>query len=125
MCRHGLDGNYPTNTDSRLVSATVVLPTVAGPDRVHFRFQQWFTYGSGDLGQVQVSAWDPVNSVWGAWVNEGTAVSASSGGWSLKDVDLTAYAGATVRVSLLHAADAPGTTLGAGWYVDDVTIIVF
>ena len=119
-----LDGSYPANTDSRLVSATMQLPTVAGDDEVHLRFQQWFSYANdGDAGQVQISVWDPVLLAWGSWVSEGTLVANVSGGWSLKDVDLTAYAGETVRLGFLHGSGA--FTVNSGWYIDDITISVF
>ena len=120
-----LDGNYPAGTDSRLVSASVLLPTVAGADEVHLRFQQWFNLGGNDAGFVQVSVFDAMTGTWGAWISEGTSVTASSGGWSLKDVDLTAYAGETVRVGIYHTADGSSISLGNGWYVDDVVIVVF
>ena len=119
-----LDGNYPIGTDSRLVSASMVLPTVVGAENVHLRFQQWFTYAFGDNGQLQVSVWDSVSSTWGVWTSEGTVVNTTSGGWSLKDVDLTAYAGETVRLGFLHTTDSV-STIGAGWYIDDIGISVF
>ena len=118
-----LDGNYTSGTDSRLISASTVLPTVSGAEGVHLRFQQWFSYHTGDSGQVQVSVWDPNTSTWGAWISEGTSVVNSSGGWSLKDVTLTAYAGETVRIGFLHTADT--VNVATGWYIDDVTISVF
>ena len=119
-----LDGNYPVGTDSRLISASLQLPAVAGGDEIHLRFQQWFAYASGDIGQVQVSVWDPVNAVWGAWISEGTSVSGISAVWSLKDVNLTAYSGELVRIGFFHSADGV-STINAGWYIDDVGVSVF
>ena len=117
-----LDGNYPSGTDSRLVSASMVLPAVGGSDELHLRFQQWFSFASGDTGQVQVSVWDATGMTWGSWINEGELVASGSGGWSLKDVDLTAYAGETVRIAFFHIADGIGV-VSTGWYVDDITIV--
>ena len=118
-----LDGNYPANTDSRLVSASFQLPTVTGVDEIHLRFQQWFSLGSGDSGQVQVSVFDPVTSTFGPWISEGTPVTNASGGWSLKGVDLTAYSGERVRIGFLHTADASSISVSAGWYLDDITVV--
>ena len=118
-----LDGNYADRTDSRLISATTVLPTVAGMDEIHLQFQQWFAFTGSVSGQVQVSVWDAVTSTWGVWINEGVPVTDSSGGWSLKDVDLTAYSGETVRIGFYHVSL---TTLNnAGWYLDDIIVTVF
>ena len=116
-----LDGNYPADTVSRLISAGVQMPTVTGSDEIHLRFRHWFSYGTNATGQVQVSVWDLVTSTWGGWISEGTEVTESSGGWSLKDVDLTAYSGNRVRIGFLHT----GTifTQGPGWYVDALTIV--
>ncbi|NRB41078.1 MAG: HYR domain-containing protein [Pseudomonadales bacterium] len=118
-----LDGVHPTNTDSRLVSATFELPTVTGIDEIHLRFQQWFSYGTSASGQVQIAVWDPDTAIWGDWISEGTVIVNVSGGWSLKDVDLTAYSGDTVRIGFLHSAANFGASFG--WYIDDLTISVF
>jgi hypothetical protein len=104
-----------------LVSATVELPPVMGVDELHLRFWQWFSYAGDDYGQVQVSVWDPMTSTWGSWTNEGELVTTGSGGWSLKSVDLTAYAGERVRIAFLHASGA--FNVGAGWYVDDIALV--
>ncbi len=122
-----LAGNYGPNTDSRLVSPTIVLPTVAGAEEIHLRFRSWFSYSAGDSGQVQVLVRDPVTGAFAAGVNVGTAVVSTSGGWSLKDVDLTAYAGETVRLAFFHtAADVCcGGNVSTGWYIDNIQIQVF
>ena len=120
-----LNGNYGADTDSRLVSPTIQLPSVTGFEEVHLRFQNWFSYASADYGQVQVSVKDPVTLVWGAWVNVGTSV-ANTSGWSLKDVDLTAYAGKAVRIAFYHIAGCANYcsdwSVSTGWYIDDVVI---
>ena len=69
----------------------MVLPTVSGAEELHLRFQNWFSYGLGGSGQVQVSVWNASTSTWGNWVDEGIPVMDYSG-WSLKDVDLKALA---------------------------------
>ncbi|MCP4274781.1 MAG: hypothetical protein GY779_00295, partial [Gammaproteobacteria bacterium] len=116
-----LDGSYPANTASRLVGATMQLPTVTGFEEIHLRFQNWFSYSTGDSGQVQISVWDSGTSTWGDWVSEGTAVINVSGGWSVKDVDLTAYTDEIVRIGFLHTETS--VSVSTGWYIDDIEIV--
>ncbi|MCP4995683.1 MAG: hypothetical protein GY934_18190, partial [Gammaproteobacteria bacterium] len=126
-----IDGSYDAFTDSRLISATTTLPAVTGNEEIHLRFYNWFNYGDYDSGQVQISVWDPITSTWGAWTDEGIAVSNSSvsnysGGWTLKAVELTAYQGETVRLGFLHsAARSPSYTASEapGWFIDDIEIV--
>ncbi|GAH04074.1 unnamed protein product, partial [marine sediment metagenome] len=118
-----LDGNYPPSTESHLVSASVQMPTVAGADTIHLRFQEWFSYANSDSGQVQISVWNAGTSTWGGWVSEGTAIANASGGWSLRDVDLTTYSGERIRMGFLHFAETNFES--SGWYVDDIGISVF
>ncbi|MBU0973788.1 MAG: choice-of-anchor J domain-containing protein [Proteobacteria bacterium] len=115
-----LGGSYPANTDSRLVSATITLGEISENEEIHLRFWNWFSYPD-DSGQVQVSIFDGTTKTWSAWENVGNSVSSSSGGWSIKDVDLTEYAGQTVRIGFFHVAD--GADQSYGWYVDDIQII--
>ena len=120
-----LDGNYGAHTDSRLVSPTLQLPVVSGTEEVHLRFQQWFSYAGGDWGEVHISVWDAASGTWGNWANLGT-VAANTSGWSQGDVDMTAYAGETVRVAFFHIASRPCCSSSnyesTGWYIDDITI---
>ena len=122
-----LDGNYGPYTDSRLISPTMTLSTVTGAEEIHLRFRNWFSYAASDSGQVQVQVWNAGTSTWGTWVDEGTAV-ADTSGWSLKDVDLTAYAGETVRIGFFHVAGRALSYVAdesTGWYIDDVSVAVF
>ncbi len=74
-------------------------------------------------GQVQVSVHDEAAGTWSAWATVGTAVSRTSPVWSPFDVDLTAYAGKTIKLAFYNyvypypAAGAPG------WYMDDIQIL--
>jgi hypothetical protein len=120
-----LDGNYPAFTDSRLVSATMMLDNVAGSEEIHLRFWNWFSYSSYDSGQVQVSIYNPEGENWGIWEEVGDSVVNSSGGWSLKDVDLTEYAGQTIRIGFYHMANRSPSyspSESSGWYIDDIQI---
>ncbi|MBU0992354.1 MAG: hypothetical protein KJ737_07650, partial [Proteobacteria bacterium] len=56
-----LDGNYPLQDDSRLISPVFELPAISGDEQIELRFWQWFNYDGGDgndKGYVQVSVWD-------------------------------------------------------------------
>ena len=122
-----LHRNYGPYTDSRLIGSTVVLPVVTGPSEIHLRFQNWFSYHNSDSGQVQVSVRDDTTGEWGPWTDEGVSV-VNSSGWSLKDVDLTAYSGATVRIAFFHVAGRALSYVAdesAGWFIDDIVIEVF
>jgi hypothetical protein len=58
-----LGGNYPVNTDSRLITPSfspfIQLHDVSGMEEIHLRYWQWFSYAGGDWGVVQVSVFDP------------------------------------------------------------------
>ena len=124
-----LDGNYGVDTDSRLISPSIELSAVTGTEEIHLRFQNWFSYLGGDSGQFQVSIWDVATSTWSDWSNEGGSV-ANTSGWSLKDVNLTAYAGEVIRIAFYHTASRPSCCNSSGfestgWYIDDVSISYF
>ena len=38
-----LDGDYPGNTDSRLITPSITLPDVSGDEEIHLRFWHWFS----------------------------------------------------------------------------------
>ena len=55
-----LDGNYPAQTDSRLVSPVLELPTLGSVnERIELRFWNWYSYhfgnGSPDQGRIQIN----------------------------------------------------------------------
>ena len=122
-----LGGNYPSNTDSRFIGPYntpwdqgIELPEVIDNEEIHLRFWHWFSYPD-DSGQVQISILDDATGVWSAWINVGGAVSKGSGGWSVKDVELTAYAGQTIRIGFHHVVD--GYYESHGWFIDDIQIV--
>ena len=115
-------GNYPANTDTRIVSPPVILPTVGGTDRLDLRFWEWFNYGSGDSGRVDVSVLDPMTGTWGAWETLRNGPTITSSIWAPRAVDLTAYSGETVRISFAHFADGGGGP--QGWFIDELELRV-
>jgi hypothetical protein len=119
-----LDGNYPRYTDSRLISPLIRLPEVSGDEELRLRFWHWFSYSIADYdhGYVQIQEYDELTQEWLEWKDISGAILNSSPAWSLKAVDITAYAGKKVRIGFYHTADHYST--GAGWYVDDIAVII-
>ncbi|HHM04914.1 MAG TPA: hypothetical protein ENJ19_04115, partial [Gammaproteobacteria bacterium] len=69
-----LDGKYPPEADSRLISSGLVLPLVTGTAEIHLRFWQWFSYAIADSGvaeggYVQISVWDEASGAWTPWTS--------------------------------------------------------
>jgi hypothetical protein len=123
-----LDGKYPPYTDSRLISPTVTLPSVAAGETLQPRFWNWFSLGSATSGQVEVSRWDPASAGWAAWEAIDVPVSGSSPSWSLKAVDVSAHAGERVRFAFNHITASPNSGdsyVRLGWYIDGVTLVTF
>ena len=115
-----LGGNYPYNTDSRLISPAIDLSTVSGDERLELRYWQWFAYNySGDLGRLQISVWN--GSGWDNWVDLSNPAATYSSNWAPVHRDLTAYAGQTVRLCFYHNSDCCGG-VNLGWYIDEVEI---
>jgi len=113
-----LSGDYP-NTTSRLISSTIELPAIESGEEVHLRFWQWFSLDNYDSLNVQVSQQTATN-VWADWETLDT-YNGSSGVWSNAMVDLSAYAGRTVRIGF-QLSQGSFTSVGPGWFVDDVSI---
>jgi hypothetical protein len=126
-----LSGNYPADgTDSRLLSPSIVLPAVTGTQQIRLRFSEWHEYAvsdDDDSGQVQISIWDPDTLSWSAYQNIGEPVRAGSPVWSLKDLDLTAFANRKVKLAFRHINNVVGyygDDVASGWYIDDVAVIL-
>ena len=116
-------GNYFASTSSRLISPSFTVPAVGVNSRVVARFQQWYQYGSGDIGQVQISIWNGYN--WESW---NTLLVAATNGistnWTQVFVDLSAYQGQQARLAFYHTANSDAS-LGVGWYLDDLELSSF
>lgn len=123
-----LDGNYPRETESRLISRSLRLPNLASDGEIQLRFSHWFSFaacgfGPGDGGWVQISAFDDATDEWDEWETLSDKIEGLSGSWSVLGLDLTAYAGKRVRLgfyfgSFFRSAICSST----GWYIDDVEI---
>jgi len=118
-----LDGNYPGYTDSCLISPPIYLPPDCS-DVVFMSYWQWWSYSGYDKGYIQISIQDEVSEEWSVWDTlPGTTVEGSSPVWTPRYVDLTGYAGKTVRVCFCHTANRDSwghASESSGWYVDDI-----
>jgi len=116
-----LNGNYPANVSSRLISPSFTVPSVSPGSVLTLRFWQYYQYGTGDAGLVQIaSVSSPTN-----WTT--LTVAATNGtctNWTLETVDLSAYQGQQVRLGFYHTANSDAS-VGAGWYLDDMSASSF
>ncbi len=118
-----LDGNYAANSIGHLISPSFIVPAVNAGDVVTLRFWQWYQYGTGDSGSVQISQFS--GNAWSDWQTLTTpATTGTSTAWKQQTIDLTAYQGQKVRIGFLHTANSD-SSVGAGWYVDDVSLSSF
>ena len=114
-----LGGNYPDNTDSRLISPAFDLPVVGVGEVLQLRFWQWYSYAYEDRGYVQISVWN--EDAWGDWVTLLTSAQQDArSDWSRVGVDLTAYADQRVRIAFYHVES--NSYVSSGWYIDGVEI---
>ena len=117
-----LSGDYPMNTDSRLMGPIVHLPELIGPSDNRLRFSHWFSYGTSASGIVQAQTWDDESLTWSDWEPVGNEIIAVSQTWSQVERNLKPFAGMTVRIAFFHSASIFQTD--AGWYIDDVRLIL-
>jgi hypothetical protein len=115
-----LGGNYPDHTRSRLVSPPIDLPAAGLGEEIVLRFWHWFAIHGTDEGQVQVAE-EVSPGVWTDWTTLATHVVASAV-WTNTLVDLSAFAGKTVRIAFRLNQDQVFQGTNAGWYVDLVTV---
>ena len=120
-----LGGNYP-NTDSRLASPAITLPTIGVNEEIHLRFWQWFSFAHWsayyDRGIVYIQE-QTAPGVWGPDAELDRTYGSSGGVWSRAGVDLSAYAGKRVRL-LFGLVNASYADVAPGWYIDDVSVAV-
>jgi hypothetical protein len=108
-----LAGDAPGLANTRLISPEFTVPGAGQHPRL--KFYNWFWFGTNDGGMVQISVdygnWETVSS----YYDNGSYV------WTQSVVDLTAYAGSTVRIGFYFGSDTYFP--GAGWYIDDVSLV--
>ena len=119
-----LGGNYSANSSGRLITPSFTVPAVNPGDLLVFRFWQWYQYGAGDSGKLQISV--GTGTEWFPWETIAIAAptNSSSGTWQQFVADLTPYQGQHVRLGFLHTANSDGS-VGAGWFIDEVELSGF
>ena len=106
-----LNGNYPGNANSRLITPAITIPPSA-----MLRFVHRFAFDSGDQGYVEISVdeedWSVISS----------GFTGSSGSCSPYIIDLSSYSGQSARFSFHFTSDTYNSS-GAGWFIDDFEIV--
>ena len=114
-----LNGNYPAQTDSRLISPAFEVPIVAGNEQILIRYWQWFQYADYS-GELQVSYKYGNADAWSSWEPLPlTVADGNSAGWQPANANLTDYMGMTIRLGFYHQS---GSTTKSGWYIDDMSL---
>jgi PKD repeat protein len=107
-------GTYANSQDAYLTSPAVDLGAPGHGYRL--RFREWYETESGyDYCHVQVST-----NGGSTWTTVRSGASGSSGGWVLRDLDLSSYSGSAFKVRFWFHTDS--NTVDEGWYLDDVEV---
>lgn|GEM_PF-2823939 len=111
-----LSGNYSDNVNANLISPAIRLPSLAyNNDRLRLRYWHWYeTESSYDFCKVWITTNNGQN-----WT-ELKSYDGSSYGWLASEINLSDYAGTTVKIAFQLTSD--GSTTYAGWYLDDVSV---
>ncbi|MDH5232471.1 MAG: immune inhibitor A [Gammaproteobacteria bacterium] len=114
-----------TNTpdrEARLVSPTFHLPMLETDQEIILKFQYWMLY----LGVTYIEISEQLDSGhWDEWAKVSGAVWGGNGGWVQPRVDLTAYAGKSVRLSFYKDTYYSQANSGVtGFFVDNFEIAV-
>lgn len=110
-----LGGNYANGVRSHLLSPEFMVPSAGENPRL--RFWHWFSFASGDYGEVHIK----VDGSWESVPLFSNYRGTSSGVWTRPCIDLSAYANSTVQIGFYLYSD--GYAASTGWYIDDVEIV--
>ena len=111
-----LNGNYPSDANTRLVSPQITLTPLTGQLPELF-FWHWYIMESGEQGRVQISVND---GAWQSLPGFGGPYNGSNTSWSQGYVPLSAFVDSTIRLGFNFTSDYPYSA--SGWYIDDVRI---
>ena len=113
-----LSGNYPPNSNARLISPELLLKPSFGITP-NLRFWHWYSINPfyGDNGVVQIS----VNG--GDWKDISNQFDGSSGGWSPYIINLSEYIDSLIRIGFyFRSGSGPSIHVDNGWYIDSISI---
>jgi hypothetical protein len=115
-----LNGGVPGGFyETRLISPSVVLPTITSAEELRIRYWYWLN-PSSTSGLVQVSV-DSAGT-WGPWLVVSRQTHDLNSGWVHSSNELTRFSGRRIRIGFRFNA-ASNFAGGWGWYVDDVSVI--
>jgi hypothetical protein len=118
-----LNGTYPSSTDSRLVTPSIVLPSLENNQEILFRFWHWYRYDASDYAYVEIQTYNTSSEKWNNWEKISRQMVSTSNAWSVGQVDISNYQGKKVHVAFAHYADPwPWGEVSDGWYIDNVSI---
>lgn len=110
-----LTGAYNDNSNYRLISPTITLPSLTNPSaQIELKLYEWFYIESGyDYGKIEVST--DGGTTW-------TELDSRSGvsDWIENLILLTSYEGQTIQLGFHFTSD--GTVTQSGWYIDNIVI---
>ncbi len=110
-----LAGNYPDNADDWLISPAITLPATNVVSPLTLYFMEWFEFESGyDYGFVKIST--DGGATWNS-----LSVRDGSSAWRLGQIDLTHYAGLSIKLAFHLTSD--GSRTFSGWYLDGIQIV--
>lgn len=122
-----LGGNY-VDTDSSLVTPSIVLPSIGTGESLELRYWTWYSFATNsngnDTGRVYIQE-ETAQGVWGPLVEVSIApyhYGTTAGVWSRSIITLTSYAGKKVRIHFRLVNNYWSGT-STGWYIDDVSVL--
>lgn len=112
-----LGGTYPWGANTRIISPWIHLPNASEGKKIQLKFWHWFWINihAQHKGFVQIKAGS------GDWENVGGSYGEYSRLWTQAAVDISPYAGETIRIAFYFESNYSGYQ-GDGWYVDDISI---
>lgn len=114
----GLDDDYPSASQARLVSPEFTVPDAA--ESPHLRIWQFYAFDIGDFGQLQIRV---DNGPWQPLPVTGGLLTLSGASWIQQIVPLEAFAQDSVQIAFYFASEGSRTN-SSGWSVDDVSLEV-
>ena len=114
-----LDGTY-SDTNTRLVSPPIDVPTLTAAQQFKLRFWHWFSFSDGDYGNVSLSVNDST------WIPISTNFTGESGVWSqyiIPNLLDHADAGSQIRIGFELNTVIQGSNK-TGWYLDNFETLI-
>jgi hypothetical protein len=112
-----LSGNYGPAVQSRLEMLHPFIVPDAG-EYPRLRFWHWYDMAGSDFGRVQIKVdqgnWEDISETYDD--NGGAA-------WTSPMIDLSAYAGQSVKIGFEFSSDGNPNSVSSGWYIDEVSLI--